>query len=79
MLSDNGLIQVLRVEAYMEGTIRLVRVCEGRYQFGRLGDWGNDSECDHVIKGLLYLGSVLHMHFPMGVLGRGNGRSAQMV
>ena len=33
-----GLIKVLRVEAYMEGTIRLVGVGEQRYPLGRLGD-----------------------------------------
>ena len=38
MLLNYGLIQVLRVEADMKGTIRLVGACEGRYPFGRPGD-----------------------------------------
>ena len=58
----------------MEGTIRLVGMSEGRYLLGSLGDWDDDSECDHVIEDLLYLVSVLYGHFPVGMLDRGNGR-----
>ena len=58
----------------MEGPSELVGICEGRYPLGRLGDWHDDSECDHVIEGLLYLVSLSYGHFPLGVLDRGNGR-----
>ena len=49
VLSNDGLIQVIRVEADMEGSIGLSRVGQGIYPLGFLGDWDNDTECDHVI------------------------------
>ena len=51
-----------------------MRVCDGRYPLGRLGDLGDDSECEHVIDGLLYLVSVLYGHLPSGLLDWGNRR-----
>ena len=37
MLLHNDLVKVLWVKAYMKGTIRFVRVCEGQYPISRLG------------------------------------------
>ena len=74
MLLHNGLVKVLWVKAYIEGTIRLVEVHQGRHPLSRWTDIGHVSLGDHVIKGLLYLVSVLYGHFPTGMLNRGNGR-----
>ena len=43
----------------MEGAIGLLGVGQGRYSFCQLGDCSNDSECDHVVQGLLDLVVVL--------------------
>ena len=71
MLSNYGLIQVLRVEADMKGTIRLRGLCEGRYQLGGLGDRCYHSLGDHVIGGALSLLLVLYGYLPPSVLDWG--------
>ena len=55
MLSHYGLIKVLMVKAYMEGTIRFVGMNLPWYPFSRPGDRCYDAFCDHVIEGVLYL------------------------
>ena len=74
MLSHCGLVKVLRVKAYMQDTIRLVWIGEGRYPFGRSGDKGNHPLVNHVIKGLLNLFLILDRHLLPGTLYRGNRR-----
>ena len=37
-----------------------------------MGDWGDDSEFDNVVWGLLKLVAVVNGYFPLGVLDRGN-------
>ena len=59
MLSHYGLVQVLTVEAYAQGTIRLAGISEGRYPLGRLGDRHDHSLLNHVIECVLYLLPVL--------------------
>ena len=54
MLLNDGLIQVLRAEAYAQGSIGLMGVSEGRYPLSQMGDQSNDAKCDHVIQGVLY-------------------------
>ena len=49
VVSNDGLIQILTVKADMEGSIGLVGIGQGRYRLGWLGDWGDDTECSHVI------------------------------
>ena len=49
MLSHYGLVQVLRVEAYVQGTIRLAGVCEQRNPFGRLVDRHYNSHFNHFV------------------------------
>ena len=73
VLSNNGLIQVLQVEADMKGSIMLVGMGQGRYPIGWPGDWGYDTKCDHVIQGFLNLVTVLYMYLPLGLLDCGNG------
>ena len=74
MLSHYGLIQVLRVKAYVQGTIRLVGISEGRYPLSRLGDRHNHSLLDHLVKCALYLLTVLYGNPLPVVLDRGNAR-----
>ena len=59
VLLYDGLIQVLRVKAYAEGSIGLTGVCEGRYSLSYKGHQSDNAECDHVIQGLLYFVMVL--------------------
>ena len=74
-----GLVKVLWVEAYKQGTIRLIRVCEGQYPLSRPRHWGYDTLGDHVIQCALYLLSVLYGYLPMGVLDWGMEGSVLMV
>ena len=74
MLSNSGLIQIIRVKVYTERAMRLVGVYERRYPLSRLGDLGDDFECGHIIESLLYLVSVLCGHFPLDVLEKRNGK-----
>ena len=71
MLLHYGLVQVHRVKAYMQGSIRLKGVGEQRYPFGRPEDRHNDSLLDHFIKGMLYLFLVLNGYFPLDMLNWG--------
>ena len=52
VISHYGLIKVLRVEAYMQGTIRLAGVSEQRHPGSRFDDRSNNSFQDHVILSL---------------------------
>ena len=72
MLSNYRLVEVSGIDAYKEGTILLLGICEGRYPFSQLGDCGNDTEGDHVVEGLLYAVSVLNGYLLLGVQDRGN-------
>ena len=72
MLLHYGLVQVLRVEAYVQGSIRLAGISEGKYPFGRLGDRHNHSLLDHLIKCVLYWLPVLDGDLLPGMLDRGN-------
>ena len=72
MLLHYGFFQVLRVEAYVQGTDRLVKIGEGRYPFDRLGDRHDHSLLDHLIECALYLLPVLDMDLTPGMLDRGN-------
>ena len=74
MLSHYGLVKVLRVEAYVEHTMRLAGVCKGKYPFGWLGDRGNHTLVKHIIEGALDLFQILCRYLPPGVLDRGDGR-----
>ena len=68
MLSYYGLIKVLRVKAYTEGTIRLVGVSYQRYTLGRLGDRCYDTFCDHVTMGALFMLPVFDGDLALGML-----------
>ena len=68
MLSHYGLNNILRVEAYTEGTIRFVEICYQRYPFGRPGDRCYDTFCKHVIEHVLYLLPVLDWDFALSML-----------
>ena len=74
MLSHYGLGKVLRVEAYVQGTIRLMGVNEGRNPFIWLGDRGNQIFLDHVIEGAFDLFLVLDKYLVPGMLARGDRR-----
>ena len=69
MHSHYGLVQVLRAEADMKGTIRFVGVCKGR--LSRLGGRHNHSLGDHVIEHALNLFLVLFGYLPSSVLDWG--------
>ena len=79
MLSHNGLVKVLWVEAYAKGTIRFMGVCKGWYPFGGLRDRGYNTFGDYVIEGALYLLSVLYRFLPLGMLDKGTEGSVLMV
>ena len=53
MLSNCGLVQVLRVEVYAQGTIRLAWIGEGRYLLSMPEDRHNHSLFDHIIESVL--------------------------
>ena len=72
MLSHHGLVQVLRVEAYMQGTIRLAGIGEGRYLLSRQGDRCDHSLFNHLIECALYLLPLLSGDLPPGMFDRGN-------
>ena len=55
----------------MEGAIQLPGVV--RYSVGQLSAWGDSSESDHLVQGLLSLVTVLDGYLPLGVLDRANG------
>ena len=76
VLLTNGLVQVLWIKADMKGTIRLAGVCEGRHPLGRLGNRCNHPLSNHVVKGVLYLLSVLYGYLPLGMLGKGYVRAS---
>ena len=67
-------VQVLRYEAYVQGTIRLTRVCEGRYPLGRPRDSGDHTFLYHIIECALNMFPVLYRYLLLGMLDRGNGR-----
>ena len=69
MLSHYGLAQV---EAYVQGTIRLAGVSEGRHPLGRPGDRHDHSLLNHIIMSALYLLPVLNGNLPLGMLDRSN-------
>ena len=71
MLSNYGLVQVLRVEADMKGTIRSVAVHEGRHPLSRWGDRYYHSLGNHVIEGVLSLFLVLYGYLPPCMLDQG--------
>ena len=71
MLSTNGLVQVLWVKVDMKGTIRLLEISEGRHPLSRLRDRCYHPLSDQVIKGALYLLSVLYGYLPFGMLDGG--------
>ena len=72
MLSHYVLVQVLRVKAYAQGTIRFARVYEGSYPLSRMGDRYDHSLLNHIIKSALYLLPVLDGNLLSHVLDRGN-------
>ena len=72
MLLHYGLVHVLRVEAYVQGTIRLWGIHKGRYLFGRLGDRNNHSLLDHLVECALYLLPVFNGDLLSGMLGSNN-------
>ena len=72
MLPHYGIAQVLRVEEYVQDTIRLTQIGKGGYPRSRPGDRCNHPLVDHVIKGALYPFSVLIMYLPLGMLNRDN-------
>ena len=72
MLPHYGLLQVLRVWAHVQGTIRLAGISEGRYPFSRLEDRCNHSLLNHLVECVLYLLPVLNGGLPQGMLDRGN-------
>ena len=74
MLSHYGFVQVLRIKAYVQGTIRLAGIGEGRYPLSRLGDRCNHSLLTHIIKSALYLLPVLDGNLLPGMLDRGDIR-----
>ena len=74
MLLYCGLVQVLWVEAYAQGTIRLAEISEGRYLLGRPGDKHNHSLLNHIIESVLYLLPVLNRSLLLSVLDRCNVR-----
>ena len=51
----------------MKGTIRLVGLIEGRHPLSRLGDRHYHPLSNQVIKGVLYLFSVLYGYLPLGM------------
>ena len=55
MLSHCGLVKVLRIEPYAQGTIRLLWIGERKYLFGRLVDIGYHPFVNYVTKGVLNL------------------------
>ena len=71
MLLHCGLVQVLRVKTYVQGTIRLAGISEVRYPLGRLGDRHDHSLLDHLIECALYLFPVLDGDLPPSMLDRG--------
>ena len=73
MLSNDCLVQVLRIKAYTECAVWLLGVGEGRYQLGQSGDQGIDSEGNHLFWGLLNLVAVLSWYLLLGILDRGEG------
>ena len=74
MLSHYGLLQVLWVKAYTQGTIRLVRVHEEQYPLSWARHRSYNTLGDHVVEGLLNLLSVLDGDLPLGLLDWGYGR-----
>ena len=72
MLSHCGLVQVFRVKAYIQDTIRFVWIGEGRYPFGWPGDSCYHPLVEHVIEGVLSLFLVLDRYLLLGVLDRVN-------
>ena len=72
MLSHYGLVQVLRVKAYVQGTIRFMQIGKGGYSLGRLGERCNHPLVDHVIEGALYLLLVFDRYLPLGMLDGDN-------
>ena len=74
MLSHYSLIKVLRVEAYMQGTIRLIQVGEQQYPLGWLGNWCSDSLSNHVIEHPFDLFPVFYGYLALGMLHWDNRR-----
>ena len=68
MLLHYGLIKVLRVEAYMQGTIRLAGLCEQRYLLCRMWNRCDDSLSYHVIKHILDLFPVFYEYLASDML-----------
>ena len=72
MLSHYGLVQVLRVKAYAQGTIRHAQISEGRYPFGRPGNrhvitpFSTISLSVHSICSLYLVGTFHHTHVEQG-------------
>ena len=59
MLSHCGLVKVLRVEAYTEGTIRFAGICYQRYPLSRLGDRWYDTHLLPVLNWNLVPGKLI--------------------
>ena len=74
MLSHYGLVQVLRLKAYVQGTSRLTWIGEGGYPLSRLRGRCYYLHADHIIEGALYLFLVLNRYLPLSMLDRVTGR-----
>ena len=74
MFSHYGLIKVLRVKVYMEGTIRLLGISQWWHPGGRFWNWSYNSFQDHLIQWFFYLFPIFYRDFPPGMLHWAKGR-----